>query len=751
MLNPMKFFQKQKAKLSVSKESVKKCCRCICKKATGFYDFLTKDGLNGRSFYNWKNLNTMVRQKGRTIMEMIAVILIIGLLTLGAIFLYRLSINHHHANQIVDDVERLAFTVHEKVQDIDKSDYAIDFAKRGIDFRKNSMYDIKAYKKSTDSFYIEVPGVLYSECVVLLPKAQEEAVSAFPENEDRPDRYIISVITKDKNGKYNEQFFESGSSPKEICKAPTIQSSSEQTLTVRFYFAVQVGGDCEPCDPAQATKCCNGCFCDTSANYCATDVRSSFRPEKCCPKGTVACGGRCVSNSCPADKPFSEEKCMCDIKGNTVCIENMVEHCEEYNTAATSANCPCTRCETGYIEDNGVCTLVECNNDPSETPVKGNEGLLGKKSLCNEYEAICNDQGVHPCKEWTCVVPSFIPSTTAPEYKYYMIDKTAVYGEKGRPCPWKCASGYELASPTQCVPPLYPCVPPTTLNDCCILHDSKGDIVYGANGKPIDTYDRTARYRTQGVDCPCVSCRGSLSDCSCSLPKNYDSSMVCDRNKKCIETCPCEVQCEKPPFAENPCKTGWDGKKCDFTGDCGEYARPIDGQCKRPCTSRAPSDGSPWSVTVNGKSATCRADTMVYTSRTTESEACPADPGYCPCTQFLCTSNASTCAQPSGSDMEADPGRNWHSVTSSASAPCERCLCKTGYKEDTTAAGCTAAGTCGKCVCTDVTHLNGAGCVEYNTHYTGAVQCPCTKWACVTDKTTCKLPTPEDKASDGNR
>ena len=55
-----------------------------------------------------------MKQIGRSMIEMLRVLAIIGVVSIGGIALYRRAVNYHQANSILDDVNRFAFAIIEK-------------------------------------------------------------------------------------------------------------------------------------------------------------------------------------------------------------------------------------------------------------------------------------------------------------------------------------------------------------------------------------------------------------------------------------------------------------------------------------------------------------------------------------------------------------------------------------------------------------------------------------------------------------
>ena len=105
-------------------------------------------------------------QKGRSMIEMLGVLAIIGVLSIGGIALYRRAINNHHANTILDDVNRFAFVITEK------GNYPLDSIIPKGDFKESGIYELEGYQDlGSQQFSITVQNVPYGVCDALLEKA----------------------------------------------------------------------------------------------------------------------------------------------------------------------------------------------------------------------------------------------------------------------------------------------------------------------------------------------------------------------------------------------------------------------------------------------------------------------------------------------------------------------------------------------------------------------------------------------------
>ena len=108
-------------------------------------------------------------QKGRSMIEMLGVLAIIGVLSIGGLLGYRRAVNNHHANQILDDANRLAFVIIESNQTFESNDF---MEKNFIDSVPYAgTYILDAFMADAEQFGIVVTNVPKGVCEALLPKA----------------------------------------------------------------------------------------------------------------------------------------------------------------------------------------------------------------------------------------------------------------------------------------------------------------------------------------------------------------------------------------------------------------------------------------------------------------------------------------------------------------------------------------------------------------------------------------------------
>ena len=93
-------------------------------------------------------------QKGRSMIEMLGVLAIIGVLSIGGLLGYRRAVNNHQANVILDDVNRFAFVI------LERSGLALDAEIDKGDFKESGIYNLKGYQsEEAQGFSITVQSV----------------------------------------------------------------------------------------------------------------------------------------------------------------------------------------------------------------------------------------------------------------------------------------------------------------------------------------------------------------------------------------------------------------------------------------------------------------------------------------------------------------------------------------------------------------------------------------------------------------
>jgi len=176
------------------------------------------------------------KQFGRSMIEMLGVLAIIGVLSIGGLLGYRRAVNNHQANTILDDVNRFAFVILENGYSFENNSYF------DVDFTKTSNYSMTAHIEQSNQFSIIVLDVPRGVCEAFVPKAAVE--------------YKVRVALADSEDPLTEGGLYDASQA-DLC---------EDSNNVVLYF-----GDTDNLNPPADDEiiacesyadCCRGCFCD---------------------------------------------------------------------------------------------------------------------------------------------------------------------------------------------------------------------------------------------------------------------------------------------------------------------------------------------------------------------------------------------------------------------------------------------------------------------------------------------------------
>ena len=190
-------------------------------------------------------------QKGRSMIEMLGVLAIIGVMSIGGIVLYRRAVNNHQANTILDDVNRFAFVI------LERSGLALGEVIPKGDFVESGIYNLRGYQsEEAQGFSITVQNVPKGVCEALLPKAVLE--------------YKVGVVTA--GGSVND----------EVIYDTLNTDLCQDTNDIAFYFG-DTSGVCNEPDESGYTPC-------TQNSDCCGDYFCAFpNPKNCNSKGSGIC------------------------------------------------------------------------------------------------------------------------------------------------------------------------------------------------------------------------------------------------------------------------------------------------------------------------------------------------------------------------------------------------------------------------------------------------------------------------------
>ena len=224
-------------------------------------------------------------QSGRSMIEMLAVLAIIGVVSIGGLLGYRRAVDTHKVNTIFDDVNRFEFVISERIDRL--PDGEID----PLDFKPISGFKMEAYNElEKERHYIKVLDVPKNICQLILSKGEEKYVM-FATNLLYEGDEAICLETNDMLFYFGETAY--------LCSWPL----------------------------AGQNHCSNGCLCPSETHHCLRDEYNPGWPEHglpaeylqnpdtiCCPKEMdAACDNECKDSTCPAaNMQFDWSICDCN-------------------------------------------------------------------------------------------------------------------------------------------------------------------------------------------------------------------------------------------------------------------------------------------------------------------------------------------------------------------------------------------------------------------------------------------------------
>jgi len=214
-----------------------------------------------------------ILQFGRSMIEMLGVLAIIGVLSIGGLLGYRRAVNNHQANTILDDANRLAFVILESNQAFQTNDFMDEELIDSVPY--TGTYNLDAFMAAGGQFGIVVTKVPKGVCEALLPKAAVEyKVRVMPWSEEK---YLVPQMSN--IGIVYDSFH------KDICN---------DTNDVILYFG-DTSAQCNKPDEGEThvkclsnAECCGGSFCwfaEDSEHYppeigrCEEITNTNFPPE----------------------------------------------------------------------------------------------------------------------------------------------------------------------------------------------------------------------------------------------------------------------------------------------------------------------------------------------------------------------------------------------------------------------------------------------------------------------------------------
>ena len=284
-------------------------------------------------------------EQGRSMTEMLGVLAVVGVLSIGGIAGYTYAMDRHHANEIIHGVSMMAMTASQGLMingDFTLDEYGEELSGYAFEYDTN-------HSKQDDDFSITIKAVGEGVCERImdfewhLPHDIEVNGVSYGECEDEND--IAFVFTDDLGGAWEEQMV--GYCDEEICvncPADTTPICTRSDTIDDVCICVPPGETgvckgygCISCPEGETPKC-SYFGRDETACACVSDEnkRAKCNIDYCitCPEGQIAkCGTReeCI---CIPEDMDDGENWLCTYHGCIVCSEGETPSC-------SSAGCFC--------------------------------------------------------------------------------------------------------------------------------------------------------------------------------------------------------------------------------------------------------------------------------------------------------------------------------------------------------------------------------------------------------------------------
>ena len=332
-----------------------------------------------------------VAQAGRSMIEMLGVLAIIGVLTIGGLMGYRYAMNKHKANLILNDVSLAMADL--TVQDPDGG----AIARQAVAFNPDSGLAVESERTEDGNNIVYVNGVAKAVCQILI---QIQPTDAY-ENIYDGDLNALTSCNDNQTMAFGSK--DSGEPP----VTPECQNDSNCAAD-----EICQNGHCVvkpiPTDPCENVECFNGGKCDGGSCDCVNGYT----------------GTNCeIEPDCNDSKPCTSPK-QCE---NYICVCPKIANCKTLN----NSTCECNKCEDGFEVVDGKC--VEVSRCAADAPVQCGTSCCPENSTCDGDKCClggtCCDAGLAPTACYSGPKEYDGRPNTFRELSYYCTGYTRTYDE----------------------------------------------------------------------------------------------------------------------------------------------------------------------------------------------------------------------------------------------------------------------------------------------------------------------------------
>ena len=325
----------------------------------------------------------MKKQTGRSMIEMLAVLAIVGVLSIAALVGFTFAMNKHRANETIYDVMLRAANVPMIDEEYANKPIGYEFLFPGLgqnSGRQGVYYPMLTIKDGGSSYYVEVTNVTYKVCKLILQM-----------NPTDIDQILVkdNVYNGDSNICGNENglamkfcfgndgiicTYQNNEDPSSSVSSGTSSGENDPSILCDEGYTY-VEGECVICTDGSACNCTSGTWNTVSGSCCEDVIEPSesacytyeFKPasQGVCPTYSYTylsslCGtnGYCQNGTCTecsGDEIATETGCKCFIENNDISSVKNEHCCTEFLGIWENETCVCPE---NYVfnPENNQCT-----------------------------------------------------------------------------------------------------------------------------------------------------------------------------------------------------------------------------------------------------------------------------------------------------------------------------------------------------------------------------------------------------------
>ncbi len=325
------------------------------------------------------------KENGRSMIEMLGVLAIIGVLSISAISGFRSAMDKHKANQVLNDV---ALGLAElKMREVVYADEEVEF-----DFDTESGLDMVGYVDNVGNDYVAVTGISKGICKKLLPLKnvgslgliyQVDAATELTECTDEPQIMVFAEKNADTQTGAGNTGGDNNSGGND-----NIEEDNEQTTP--------------SCEETCVNGFCKNGVCSCFEGWTGTNCTHWIDENMCrdgtkCPEGEICSASgcsRCGDRNPPICEMYQYDGFCASIM---CCGKNETPFCYEYET--DHGGCRMKGCCDGIVKEMDDGHQACCSDETGKAYCVGynSDGLCFQTSCCEGEQKLKEVYGIEAC------------------------------------------------------------------------------------------------------------------------------------------------------------------------------------------------------------------------------------------------------------------------------------------------------------------------------------------------------------------